>query len=737
MNDKNTLREAAQIKLKLSADYEPNQTLKLLHELQVHQIELEMLNDQLRHSQIDLENSRDKYMDLYDYAPIGYLTLASNGTISTINLTGAALLGVERSKLNKQCFSAFIHIEDRDRWHRLLLSMHKNDCKRSCELKLRCGNGESFAVRLDCLRQDAAGEEAQVRIVLTNISEQKQAEANFLESEKQRHMLEQQKIAQTALSDLWVARVEPVSPLEVYDNFKLKQPSILVVEDNLGYSKLIQAQVRLSTFLHQTEGKPLLLANTLAEGIALALTHKPDVVLLDLSLPDSAGISTVQQMRTALPDIPILVLTGQDSSALALAALQEGAQDYLIKGECNHLVLERAVRYALVRERIESRLRLSNASLCRSGELLQLIIRSSNYAPWDWNCEINDMYYSPRWWNMLGYAVNELPSDFALWKRLMHPDDLARVDHLIESALSNDVDSSEVEFRLLHKQGHYVSVLSRCFILRNQCGKAVRVSGTNMDLTERKLAEQMLLREQKLLVEQVAARSFSAHLQAMREQEKHDIAREIHDDLGGTLTAIKMEAYWLAEELSTRQEVLPFLEHFESMMELTDNATHAVRRIISNLRPTLLDDLGLAAALEWYGGSFSRRTGIECRVNCIVSDAYRDKLNKIQSINLFRIFQEALTNVGRHSFASRVQVEFLCDGTRSEGDDEILLSISDNGRGKLEQSAEASKSYGILGMTERVDQLGGNIAFASPEGGGFSVTVVLPVVNNNSRKVAE
>ena len=131
MNDKNTLREAAQIKLKLSADYEPNQTLKLLHELQVHQIELEMLNDQLRHSQIDLENSRDKYMDLYDYAPIGYLTLASNGTISTINLTGAALLGVERSKLNKQCFSAFIHIEDRDRWHRLLLSMHKNDCKRS------------------------------------------------------------------------------------------------------------------------------------------------------------------------------------------------------------------------------------------------------------------------------------------------------------------------------------------------------------------------------------------------------------------------------------------------------------------------------------------------------------------------------------------------------------------------------------------------------------------------------
>ena len=332
-----------------------------------------------------------------------------------------------------------------------------------------------------------------------------------------------------------------------------------------------------------------------------------------------------------------------------------------------------------------------------------MIVRASNDAPWDWNLEADNLYYSPRWWSMLGYAVNELPHDPALWRRLAHPDDIAQVDQILDSLQNSDAYSCEAEFRLRHKSGHYIPVLSRGFILRNPGGKPVRLSGTNMDLTERKLSEQTRLREQKLIVEQAAARKYSAHLQTIREQEKYDIAREIHDDLGGTLTAIKMEAYWLAEELSDRQEVLPFREHFESMVQLTDNATHVVRRIISDLRPTILDDLGLAAALEWYARKFEKRTGIECGVNCIVNDGCKEKLNKLQSINLFRIFQEALTNVARHSGASRVQVEFLCDGTDGEG--EILLSVSDNGHGRLEESAVAHQSYGILGMVERVDQM--------------------------------
>ena len=151
------------------------------------------------------------------------------------------------------------------------------------------------------------------------------------------------------------------------------------------------------------------------------------------------------------------------------------------------------------------------------------------------------------------------------------------------------------------------------------------------------------------------------------------------------------------------------------------------RRVITGLRPTILDDFGLSAALEWQAAQFGKRTGIECRVNCVVGEGRGKKLDRIRSINLFRIFQEALTNVLRHSSASRVEVEFHHD------DEEVLLSISDNGCGMEEKPADDSIHYGMLGMTERVDQLGGKIKFNSPPGGGFSVEISLPLPASNTK----
>jgi len=217
----------------------------------------------------------------------------------------------------------------------------------------------------------------------------------------------------------------------------------------------------------------------------------------------------------------------------------------------------------------------------------------------------------------------------------------------------------------------------------------------------------------------------SAHLQDVREEEKASIAREIHDDLGGTLTAIKMEIFWLARGLPAGKGSAPLLERIESMSQLLDNAVGVTRRVISDLRPTILDDLGLLAAIEWQAAQFHKRTGIECRVNCIEDNG---SLDKQRSIALFRIFQEALTNVARHSGASRVEVEF------NHGDEEVALSVSDNGRGMPEERTEVSIPYGILGMFERVEQLGGRIKFDSPPGGGLNVAVVLPLSANHQKE---
>jgi len=246
-------------------------------------------------------------------------------------------------------------------------------------------------------------------------------------------------------------------------------------------------------------------------------------------------------------------------------------------------------------------------------------------------------------------------------------------------------------------------------------GQVTNYVGIFSDITERKAGEQQL-------------RELTAHIQAAREEEKTRIAREIHDDLGGTLTALKMDAYWLAGQLSGNGQTTPLRERVESMTQLIDNAVGVTRRVISDLHPTILDDLGLVAALEWQCGQFNKRTGIQCEVICVDDKDDERRLDKSRAINLFRIFQEALTNVSQHSGASRVEAEF------QQGDKEIVLSVSDNGCGLPEDHAIAQTSYGMRGMRERVAQLGGQIKFDSPPGGGLRLTVVLPLDAGHNRE---
>ena len=167
-------------------------------------------------------------------------------------------------------------------------------------------------------------------------------------------------------------------------------------------------------------------------------------------------------------------------------------------------------------------------------------------------------------------------------------------------------------------------------------------------------------------------------------------------------------------------------EPIETMVELINNAAVISRNIIANLHPTILDDLGLLAAIEWQAGEFHKLTGIATMVNSIGD---KENLDKQTSIALFRILQEALTNVARHSGASRVGVEY------HHSDDEVMLSISDNGCGLPDDRRSQPRSYGLMGMQERVAQLGGTIKFDSSPDGGFSVIVTLPPDSTENRSL--
>ena len=177
---KSQLRAKAEMKLaSVPRTDAPGRPAELLHELQVHQVELEMQNEELRRAQLALEESRDRYMDLYEFAPVGYFTLTEGALISEVNLTGATLLGEERKKMLQRRFSRFVTHADSDRYRQLMWSVLQHDDRETCDLALQRGDGSVIQAQLDCVRVVTGDKPATVRLTLTDITERKRAEAEL------------------------------------------------------------------------------------------------------------------------------------------------------------------------------------------------------------------------------------------------------------------------------------------------------------------------------------------------------------------------------------------------------------------------------------------------------------------------------------------------------------------------------------------------------------------------------
>ncbi|MBW2739297.1 MAG: HAMP domain-containing protein [Deltaproteobacteria bacterium] len=229
------------------------------------------------------------------------------------------------------------------------------------------------------------------------------------------------------------------------------------------------------------------------------------------------------------------------------------------------------------------------------------------------------------------------------------------------------------------------------------------------EIAERKRSEKELKQSRKRL------RDLASHLQTIREKEGSRIAREIHDELGQALTALKMDTHWVGQRLSGDQQLL--LEKAKSMSKLIDTTIHSVQRISSELRPGLLDDLGLSAAIEWQANEFRSRTNIQCKIISIPEDII---LDSDSSTAIFRIFQETLTNIARHANATRVEVMLKQKSGTAE------LIVHDNGKGITENEISNPRAFGLIGMRERVHSLGGYLTIRGAPNKGTSVEVFIP-----------
>ena len=264
--------------------------------------------------------------------------------------------------------------------------------------------------------------------------------------------------------------------------------------------------------------------------------------------------------------------------------------------------------------------------------------------------------------------------------------------------------------------------IERCNIAKNgerfwvqATGKPVKFNGkleyylSNwVDITERKKTEQ------KLSVLNKELRHLTAHMDSVREEERGNISRMIHDEIGQALTALKMDVCWIQKNLHEDQLTMAKLS--ESMLKMIDATFQKIRWISTVLRPIWLDDLGLPDTLEWLVEEFQQMSGIQCEI--VVESNL--KINKQITTTIYRIFQEALTNIFRHSKASLVKI------TLENENDSLVLTIYDNGKGIPAPLVKSHRSYGIIGMRERAQYVGGTFSINTGKSKGTLIKASFP-----------
>jgi len=316
------------------------------------------------------------------------------------------------------------------------------------------------------------------------------------------------------------------------------------------------------------------------------------------------------------------------------------------------------------------------------------------------------IFVNDKFAEMHGYKPGELLRKSHLL--LVHPDEKKTLKEFALKRLEGKSVPQQYEVRRITKQGNTIWCEMMATLIQYK-GKPA-IMGNVIDITERKLAEVAIKESEEQL------RNLTTYLQKIGEVERTNIAREIHDELGLGLTVLKIDLSWLRKRLPENE--IPLHEKAETMTQLIDKTIQTVKKISTELRPGLLDDLGLAAAIEWQAEEFQKRTGIQCKITIDPKDVTFDR---DRNTAIYRIFQETLTNVARHAQATEVDVSLR------QRDSQLELNVRDNGRGITEKELANPRSFGLIGIRERVKIFSGINIIKGVPGKGTTVTIRMPI----------
>jgi two-component system, NarL family, sensor histidine kinase UhpB len=480
---------------------------------------------------------------------------------------------------------------------------------------------------------------------------------------------------------------------------------ILLLEDNESDAELIARELKDAGLLFtetRIETKESFLAELRGSSI--------DIILADYSMPQFTAIEAFEILQELHSSVPVILVTGSQSEEVAVDCMKRGADDYILKQSLTRL--PSAVRNVLDKKRIEKEKENAENALKKSETKFRLLFKLNPIPMLIYDTkslailEVNNAAA-----HHYGYSGEEFDQ---MWiTDLWALEDLDKLQE-VRTGGSGPVDISGVwTHQRKNGESRTVEIVSQPLEAVNRQTALLIIE----DITERTLASAKLRASHEQL------RALSAHLQSVREEERARIAREIHDELGQVLTAIRMDLSWLFNKFRELGSPLPQAlgDHVISMTNLVDTTIKTIRRISTELRPRILDDLGLVAAIEWQSHEFETRTGISCEFKSNVEDI---SLDHERSTAVFRILQESLTNVARHSQATNVDIIFHAENKT------LSLMVSDNGKGIEPVQPPAPQTFGLLGMKERAFLLGGTLTIERGTKQGTTVSLSLPVREN-------
>ncbi|WP_299070973.1 bifunctional diguanylate cyclase/phosphodiesterase [Accumulibacter sp.] len=537
-----------------------------LHELRVQRMALDRQNEELRRAQAEIEASREQYRQLYDLAPAGYLTLSRQGLIRKANLTCASLLGVPRDLLIDQPFARFILNDDQVIYYLYRKRLLAAGESPACELRMVKQGGDTFWARVDATSARDDADAAVFRVMISDISDRKQSEvrlqlaacvfsharegimitaadgtivevnraftritgysreeamarnSRFLASERQDKAFYAARRRALNEDGYWSGEVwNRRKNGELY----VEMQTVSTVPDVQG--KIRQVVTLFSDITTIKQAEEALAASE--EQRRLFIEYAPaGLAMFDrdmrylyasnrwfadhgLEKRDLQGLSHYD----VFPELPEEWKEAHRRGLAGEELRSEGDRFERLDGSVKWVRWEihpwydaqRSVGGIVIFTEDITANKQAEAALRASEERLSLVLRGTRDAFWDWDLGRGEVYYSPRWWDMLGYVDDELVFDTKLWQRLTHPDDVQRVRQVFGAALADGADSCKVEFRLRHRDGHYLHTICRAMILRDENGKAIRVAGANTDITVRRQTEDAL-REQEAFFRLIA-----------------------------------------------------------------------------------------------------------------------------------------------------------------------------------------------------------------------------------------